>query len=161
MIVTDVDPRTDHRASRPGGRPEQEAPMSQPLPATHPAVVLRSHYTHLRALLAAAMIAILGLTAAVVMLATNDGRATAVTTAAPATAPDPSGARYDGGPDEGTRGTTAVRNSSSAPQSSSARYDGGPNEGSAALTQRAATPTSEPGVRYDGGPDEGTTGPSR
>ena len=135
--------------------------MSQPLPATHPAVVLRSHYTHLRALLAAAMIAILGLTAAVVMLATNDGRATAVTTAAPATAPDPSGARYDGGPDEGTRGTTAVRNSSSAPQSSSARYDGGPNEGSAALTQRAATPTSEPGVRYDGGPDEGTTGPSR
>ena len=46
--------------------------MSQAVPTKHPAVVLRSHYTHLRALLAIAMIAVVGLTAAVVILATND-----------------------------------------------------------------------------------------
>ena len=46
--------------------------MSQAIPAQHPAVVLRSHYNHLRALLAVAIIAIAGLSAAVVILATND-----------------------------------------------------------------------------------------
>jgi hypothetical protein len=135
--------------------PNRRQSMSQPVPATHPSVVLRSHYTHLRALLAAATIAILGLTAAVVILATDDGRSTAVSTAAPATAPDPSGARYDGGPDEGTRGAVAAR-SLSVPPSPSARYDGGPEEGSAALIQRSATPTSKPSARYDGGPEEGS-----
>jgi hypothetical protein len=45
--------------------------MGQAVP-THPAVVLRSHYNHLRALLVAAMIALAGLTAAVVILATDD-----------------------------------------------------------------------------------------
>ena len=137
--------------------------MSQPVPATHPAVVLRSHYTHLRAMLAAAMIAVLGLAAAVVILATDDQRSPAVSAAAPVTAPDPNGARYDGGPDEGTRGIIVARSSSSAPRSESARYDGGPEEGSAALIQRSepaiSDPTSiasPPGVRYDGGPEEGT-----
>jgi hypothetical protein len=48
------------------------AAMSQPLPTQHPAVVLRSHYQHLRALLAVAMIAVVGLTGAVVILATDD-----------------------------------------------------------------------------------------
>ena len=46
--------------------------MGKAIPAQHPAVVLRSHYNHLRALLAAAIIAIAGLSAAVVILATND-----------------------------------------------------------------------------------------
>jgi hypothetical protein len=46
--------------------------MAQAIPAQHPAVVLRSHYNHLRALLAVAIIAIAGLSAAVVILATND-----------------------------------------------------------------------------------------
>ena len=106
--------------------------MNQAVPARHPAVVLRSHYTHLRALLATAMIAVVGLTAAVVILATDDERSTAARSAAPVTAPDPSGARYDGGPEEGTRGTSiaATRSSMSAPQSPSTRYDGGPEEGS-------------------------------
>jgi hypothetical protein len=48
--------------------------MSNAVPAQHPAVVLRSSYQHLRALLAIATIAIVGLTVAVVVLATNDGR---------------------------------------------------------------------------------------
>ena len=46
--------------------------MAQAIPTQHPAVVLRSHYNHLRALLAVAIIAVAGLTAAVVILATND-----------------------------------------------------------------------------------------
>jgi hypothetical protein len=139
--------------------PNRRQSMSQPVPATHPSVVLRSHYTHLRALLAAATIAILGLTAAVVILATDDGRSTAVSTAAPATAPDPSGARYDGGPEEGS--AALIQRSATPTSKPSARYDGGPEEGSAALIQRSATPTSKPSARYDGGPEEGTTGPSR
>ena len=46
--------------------------MKELVPAQHPAVVLRSHYNHLRTLLAVAIIAIAGLSAAVVILATND-----------------------------------------------------------------------------------------
>jgi hypothetical protein len=55
--------------------------MSTTVPAQHPAVVLRSSYQLARGLLALAVIAILGLTAAVVVLATNNG---ASTTARPA-----------------------------------------------------------------------------
>ena len=56
-------------AERPPG---QEALMSDAISPQHPAVVLRSHYMHLRTLLAIAMIAVVGLTVAVVMLATDD-----------------------------------------------------------------------------------------
>ena len=45
--------------------------MSQTVPSQHPAVVLRSNYQHLRALLAIAIAIILGLTIAVVVLATS------------------------------------------------------------------------------------------
>jgi hypothetical protein len=45
--------------------------MSQSVPTQHPAVVLRSHYQHLRVLLVAALIAVVGLTTAVVFLATE------------------------------------------------------------------------------------------
>ena len=58
--------------------PGQEAVMGQAIPTQHPAVVLRSHYNHLRTLLAVAMIAIAGLTAAVVIVATNDETDTGV-----------------------------------------------------------------------------------
>ena len=80
--------------------------MSQPISPQHPAVVLRSHYMQLRALLAVAMIAVLGLTAAVTILATNDGGSTSVSaaTSVRATAPAGPNVRYDGGPEEGTRG---------------------------------------------------------
>ncbi len=47
--------------------------MSQTVPTQHPAVVLRSHYRQLRTLLAIAMIAVAGLSLAVVLLATDDG----------------------------------------------------------------------------------------
>ena len=110
--------------------------MSSPISPQHPAVVLRSHYVHLRALFAAAMIAVVCLTGAVVALAiTDEGTATPsipVTRSAPAPKPYPlpfvlpADKRYDGGPEEGTRGPQPV-----------------------------------PDTRYDGGPDEGTRGPQR
>jgi hypothetical protein len=87
------------------GRPK-EAIMSQPISPQHPAVVLRSHYVQVRALLAIAMIAVVGLTVAVAILATNNDRSASVSAAAPvaAAAPKPLDVRYDGGPEEGTRG---------------------------------------------------------
>ena len=133
--------------------------MGKAIPRQHPAVVLRSHYRQLRALLATAMIAVVGLTAAVVILATDDDRETSTGSATQASAPTPAGStRYDGGPEEGTRGAVPARQPV-------VRYDGGPEEGTAALTPRSAPATldpkpikSPPGVRYDGGPEEGTRG---
>ena len=92
----------------------------------HPAVVLRSHYVHLRWMLAVALIAVVGLTAGLVVVATDDNRGfgseTAVRESAPAL---PGGLRYDGGPEEGTRGAV----SSTAPPVAGVRPDGGPEEG--------------------------------
>ena len=133
--------------------------MSKAIPAQHPAVVLRSHYTQLRALLATAMIAVVGLSATVVILATNDDREIGASAATQVSAPGPTGGiRYDGGPEEGSRAVVRA-------QPPSTRYDGGPEEGTAALTQRSAPATlspnsikSPPSARYDGGPEEGTRG---
>jgi hypothetical protein len=154
----------------------QEAVMGKAIPSQHPAVVLRSHFNFVRNLLAVAMIAVIGLSAAVVIVA-NDSDEVASTTSArpiesinyggfnPATGrPDsapsvaqqaqaqalPNGTRYDGGPDEGTRGMTQQR-SVPAPGT---RYDGGPEEGS-----RGIAPAAPSVERYDGGPEEGTRGP--
>ena len=121
--------------------------MGHPIPKQHPAVVLRAHYKAVRALLAAALVAIVALAAAVVILANDDQTANIApkssqlqqgqlryggfnpATGKPATIEQtlPPGTRFDGGPDEGTRGIEA---------------------------QPVA-----PGTRFDGGPDEGTRGP--
>ncbi|MET0614971.1 MAG: hypothetical protein ABW142_05960 [Thermoleophilaceae bacterium] len=60
----------------------QEAVMGQVIAKREPTVVLRSHYDALRALLAAALIAVVGLTAAVVVVA-NDDNAPAKVSAQP------------------------------------------------------------------------------
>ena len=60
--------------------------MPHTVPSEHPAVVLRSHYRHLRVLLAIAMIAVVGLTIAVASLATDHG-ATGAPSASPVGAP--------------------------------------------------------------------------
>ena len=135
--------------------------MGQAIPRQHPAVVLRSHFNQLRALLAVALVALVGLTVAVVILATDDdvntsgGSATALdglsatermrvealSNLSPAqlgaafghaTGVQP-GTRYDGGPEEGTRGVVPARQPN-VDASPGARYDGGPNEGSADVT---------------------------
>jgi hypothetical protein len=49
--------------------------MGQPIPRQHPAVVLRAHYTAVRSLLAAAMVAVAVLAGTVAVLATDDDAA--------------------------------------------------------------------------------------
>jgi hypothetical protein len=124
--------------------------MGKAIPAQHPAVVLRSHHRHLRALLAIAMIGVVGLTAAVVILATNEDRDTSAGSATQVSTPGPTGTtRYDGGPEEGSRSVVPT-------QPPSTRYDGGPEEGTATVNPDSIK--SSPGVRYDGGPEEGSRG---
>jgi hypothetical protein len=126
--------------------------MGRAVPQQHPAVVLRSHYQQLRALLAIAMVAVVGLSAAVVIVAVDDDAATVAGSATQVTAPSPAGTtRYDGGPEEGTRGVIQVQR----PGAAAVRYDGGPEEG----TRNPLSSSAEAlGTRYDGGPDEGTRG---
>jgi hypothetical protein len=125
----------------------QEVVMGKAIPSQHPAVVLRSHYTRMKALLATAMIAVVGLSASVVILSTDEDQRAGTT---PATQVSPaSDTRYDGGPEEGTRGLTPA-------QSPNIRSDGGPEEGT-----RGLTPAQSPDIRSDGGPEEGSRGPGR
>jgi type II secretory pathway pseudopilin PulG len=102
--------------------------MGQPIPAQHPSVVLRSHFKLVRGLLALAMVAVIALAATVVILANDDVEVNTATKAAPAVQQQqvqtPAGTRFDGGPEEGTRGLAAQ---SSAPVTT--RFDGGPEEG--------------------------------
>jgi hypothetical protein len=139
--------------------------MGKAIPTQHPAVVLRSHFNLLRALLATAMIAVVGLAAAVVILATDDDPDTSATTATQVSAPSPTGGvRYDGGPEEGSaaliqRSAPATFDPNSIKQAPGVRYDGGPEEGTrGALSSSSAASNTVPGTRYDGGPEEGTRG---
>src|SRR5918992_711365 len=192
--------RTKHQTGGHRGRPEQEAVMGHAIPKQHPAVVLRSHFNLVRALLGVAMIALVGLTIALVVVANddNDSGSTSAVQAAPAApalpaypspeavspgagrsysgpvptrkldgstdipspAPVAPGTRYDGGPEEGSRGIARsgsaaevyVNPSTGLPGT---RYDGGPEEGSRGLH----TAPIAPDTRYDGGPEEGSRGP--
>jgi hypothetical protein len=135
--------------------------MGQPFPTQHPAVVLRSHYKLVRALLAISMAAVVALSVTVVILADDEGEVSAPSAAAERAATPPNsgvhahpleqtapapGVRYDGGPEEGTRAIIPV------PQAPAARYDGGPDEGTRALPQ--ATPAPVPERTTDGSSDE-------
>ena len=57
--------------------------MGQTVPSQDPAVVLRSHFNQLRSLLAVALIAVIGLTVAVVILASTDEQVSDTSSAAP------------------------------------------------------------------------------
>jgi hypothetical protein len=126
--------------------------MAQAIPQQHPAVVLRSHYAHLRALLAVAMLAVVALSAAVAILATSAGERDVTARPTQVTVTAPNGARYDGGPEEGTRG--ALSTAAAVTVAPGTRFDGGPEEG----TRGPRSANFAPSVRYDGGPDEGTRG---
>jgi hypothetical protein len=84
------------------GPPHKEAVVSQTFSTQHPAVVLRSRYQQLRALLVVAMIAVVGLTVAVVVLAVQDDPATGAGSAT--TVISSPALRSDGGPEESTIG---------------------------------------------------------
>jgi hypothetical protein len=161
LIPTNTTGRAAEAAAR-----SQEAVMGKAVPQQHPAVVLRSHYAHLRALLVIAMIAVVGLTVAVVIVANDRDDVSSNSALKPAESVNqpsgPGAARYDGGPEEGTAGL----NTAQAPVT---RYDGGPEEGTQAIGSPAAAAALSAhrpvdGTRYDGGPEEGTRGiiaPSR
>jgi hypothetical protein len=101
--------------------------MGQPIPAQHPSVVLRSHFKLVRTLLILAVAALVACSAAVVILANDEDQvnSAAVSKSAPAAQQQlPAGTRFDGGPEEGTRGLAAQ------PQlPAGTRFDGGPEEG--------------------------------
>jgi hypothetical protein len=88
---------------------QQEAVMGQAIPRQHPAVVLRSHYRQLKALLAIMLVAVVGLSVAVAILATNDDGTTTSTSSALASEfrtsyqpaqPSLQSTRPQGGPEE-------------------------------------------------------------
>ena len=126
--------------------------MSQAVPTQNPAVALRSHYKQLRALLVVAMIAIVGLAAAVVIVA-NESDDVDGTGAAQSIEP----IRYGGFNPATGRPESAPLPQQEHPLQSrigSPRYDGGPEEG----TRGPLTAQASPGTRYDGGPEEGSRG---
>ena len=124
--------------------------MGKAIPTQHPAVVLRSHYRQLRAVLAIAMIAVVGLTAAVVILATNDERDSSAGSATQVSAPGPAGStRYDGGPEEGSANIAPPR----PPLTERQAFPG--------LAEQARQAALALETRYDGGPEEGSRGSGR
>jgi hypothetical protein len=154
--------------------------MGHAIPKQHPAVVLRSHFNLVRALLGVAMIALVGMTIALVIVANDDEAGpTSAVEAAPVTPefpayPTPSpeavnpqaGRVYSGpAPTRKLDGSTDIPNT--APVAPGTRYDGGPEEGTSGIHQSNAAPqgplTVNPSTgfatpRYDGGPEEGTSG---
>jgi hypothetical protein len=121
--------------------------MSEMVPAQHPAVVLRAHYVHLRAMLAIAVIAVVGLTAAVVVLATRDSSTS--------TAASPAVSASSALPANASAGARLDHRGLKLQPPPTTRYDGGPEEG----TRGAFIPSLT--TRYDGGPEEGTRGPGQ
>jgi hypothetical protein len=138
--------------------------MGKAIPTQHPAVVLRSSFNLLRALLAVAMIGVVGLTVALVIVANDSDQATGTSSARTFDSID-----YGGFNPATGRPESAPLPQADAQRAAGTRYDGGPNEGSAAsLIQRSAPATFDPdsikrppGVRYDGGPEEGSRGIGR
>jgi len=121
--------------------------MGQVIPRQHPAVVLKSHYKAVRALLAAALIAIVALAATVVILANDtDTRVSVAPKSAQVLQP---GTRFDGGPDEGTRGIQA----DVLPPGT--RFDGGPDEGTRGPQSQSYWQQANPRTSYQPTPNEG------
>jgi hypothetical protein len=115
--------------------------MNEAISPQHPAVVLRSHYTLVRALLAAATIAVIALAATVVILAADGDQVNRPSSARPAAAPVPQAVQGPAPgirPDEGTRGIVRAH-------SPSTRSDGGPEEGT-----RGIVPDQTSGTGYNG-----------
>ena len=130
--------------------------MGQVIPKQHPSVVLRSHFKAVRALLVVALVAVCALAAALVIVATDDQEASIAPRSAtlqqnPALQPDqalPAGTRFDGGPDEGTRGLQV------SPAAPGTRFDGGPDEGTRG--PQSYWESSDPRSSYQPAPDDGT-----
>jgi hypothetical protein len=121
--------------------------MGHPIPKQHPAVVLRAHYNAVRALLAVALLAVVALSATVVIVANDDETANIAPRSAQL---QPQELNY-GGFNPAT-GRPSVQQETLPPGT---RFDGGPDEGTRGIQAQPVAP----GTRFDGGPDEGTRGP--
>jgi hypothetical protein len=132
--------------------------MGHPMPAQHTSVVLRPHFNPRQTLLAFAMAAVLALGAGVVILANDADQVASTNRIAPAVQQSqtqqsqtqlPAGTRFDGGPDEGTRGLAAQ------PQlPAGTRFDGGPDEGTRGLQSYYESPNAR--SSYQPAPADGT-----
>ena len=125
--------------------------MSQSISPQHPAVVLRSHFNQLRALLAIALVAVAGLTTAVVILAGDSDEVSGTSSAKPIES-------INYGNSTSVNPSTGYPSATIRPDSPGTRYDGGPEEGSRGIRPSSAATSSPAGMRYDGGPEEGTSG---
>jgi hypothetical protein len=137
--------------------------MSHQISQQHPAVVLRSHYLHIRALLAIAMIAVVGLTITVVLLATRENSTASASSATPATSslgtsgtsagggPIDPGYGYGGHPERGYRGASAAAVMPPGDLHTAANPRGQailpPEKGSRRSSSREATAQAAPGHR--------------
>jgi hypothetical protein len=142
----------------------QEAVMGEVIPRQHPAVVLRSQYKLVLGLLCVAVVAIVALATTVVLVANDDDSASI--SAQPSAQQEqilPPGTRFDGGPDEGTRGIQV------APPAPGTRFDGGPDEGTRGPSSYWETPDARSSYQpaqdqgfkaRAGGPSLLPTGPS-
>lgn len=94
--------------------------MGQAIPNQHPAVVLRSRYLQMRTLLAIAMVAVIGLTVSVVVLAIDDNTGAGLGSATEVSVPSGAAAtRSDGGPEESAlAGMVAAQPTASGPDES-------------------------------------------
>jgi hypothetical protein len=137
--------------------------MGQAVSRQQPAVVLRSQFNMLRALLAVAALAVVGLTVAVVILANDSDEVSSTGATGKA-----GSVRYgEFNPATGRPESAPLPQLENPPQNriDGTRYDGGPEEGTRGILKRPAPATFDPnsikeapGVRYDGGPEEGTRG---
>jgi hypothetical protein len=93
--------------------------MGHALPTQHPAVVLRSQFNRLRALLAIALIAVVGLTVAVVSLAGDGDEVAATSTGKPVESINYGGSTY-------VNPSTGYPSAELGPELPSRGYDGGP-----------------------------------
>jgi hypothetical protein len=126
----------------------QEAVMGQVIPKQHPSVVLRSHFKAIRALLVVALVAICALAATLVIVANDDNDAATTADSVSQQQALPNGTRFDGGPDEGTRGPQAY------PAAPGTRFDGGPDEGTRG--PQSYWQSSEPRSSYQPAQADGT-----
>jgi hypothetical protein len=128
--------------------------MDKAIPSQHhPAGVLRSHYRAVRALLAVAMIVVVGVTAALVIVANDDDTGT--------TSASPTGqiTYGDFNPATGRPDSAPLPQRDAQAPSGTTRYDGGPEEGSRGIGLSTAVPevhvnpsTGYPSTLYDGSP---------
>jgi hypothetical protein len=119
--------------------------MGKAIPSQQPAVVLRSKFNQLRALLAIVLVAGVGLTIAVVILASDSGDVSSTSSAKPIESINYGDSRYVN-PSTGYPSVPLQQLERSLQNSvGGTRYDGGPEEGT-----RGIVPAPQPSARSDG-----------